>query len=190
MTFQSNKCSDAQPDVIQHRAQAAAMRSLNQTLLFQSAVIHFNPPRRQSKSFALCFGHLSQARRPVFRCAVCSANPKYFDLSETFEPTKRAVSATQPGFRNRLQFAVAAKSNLAVGFQTSQKMPAQGTAQLQIFNRPIPAVKTNQVRIKPTLRLPPAAFQRNGRSWFCGRGLYQTRGNLRGRNGHRLSKAK
>ena len=69
MTFQPQKRPDAQPDVIQHRAQAAALHPLNQTLLLQTAMIHLNPPRRERELFALGLGHPEKARRPVLRCA-------------------------------------------------------------------------------------------------------------------------
>ena len=69
MTFKAHKCPDAQPAVIQNGAQPAALRPFNQTLLLQAAMVHFNPPRRQSKLLAFRFGHPGKARRPEVLCA-------------------------------------------------------------------------------------------------------------------------
>ncbi len=135
MTFKAQKRPNAQPDVIQHGAHSAALRPFNQALLFQTAMIHFNPPRRESKLFAFGFGHLEKARRPVFRCAVCGTNPKHFDFSESLEPQERPVTAAQPGLRNCFQLAVP-DSNLPIGFEPGQKMPAQATHQFEVLNRP------------------------------------------------------
>ena len=151
MTFNSHKCPNTKSDVISHRSQAAALRALNQTLLFKGAMIHFNAPRAFSLRFPLRVSHLVKTRRPVFRCAVCGANPKYFDFSETFEPADCPVSATQSGFGDSLNPA-AANSDLPVRFQAGQKMPAQRTTQFQILNRSIPTVEANQFGIKTALK--------------------------------------
>ncbi len=113
-------------------------------------MIHLNPPRRERKLLALGCAHFLKARRPVLRCAVCGANPKYFDVSKSLEPAARPVTAAQPGLRNGFQLA-RADANLAVGFEPRQKMPAQRAHQFQIFNRRIPTVETHQLGIKPAL---------------------------------------
>ena len=69
MTFKAHESSNTQPDMIQDGAQTAALRSFNQALLFQTAMIHFNAPRGDGISFPLRFAHLLKARRPIFRCA-------------------------------------------------------------------------------------------------------------------------
>ncbi len=139
MTFNSHKRSDAQSDVIEHGSPAAALRAFDQTLLFQTAMIHFDPPGGFGFSFPLSFGHFPQAGRPVFRCAVRGANPKHFDFSKTFEPQKRSVTAGQTCFGDGLQTALP-DSDLPVGFEPRQKMPAQSATQFQVLNRPIPTV--------------------------------------------------
>ncbi len=139
MTFNSHKRSDTKPDMIQHGSQPTALRSFNQTLLFQRPMIHFNPPRAQGAGFPLRFGHLAQACRPVFRRVVCGADAKYFNLSETFEPADCAIAAAQSGFRYRLQPALV-DSDLPVRFEPRQKMPAKRAHQLQVFHRSIPAI--------------------------------------------------
>ena len=150
MTFNSHKRSDTQSDVIQHRAQSSALSAFDQALLFQRPMIHLNPPRTLGLGFPLSFSHCSQIRRPVFRCVVCGANPKYPDFSKTFEPQNCAVTARQSGFRNCLQTA-AADSDLPIGFQPRQKMPTQRATQFQVVNRRIPTVEANKLRIKSTL---------------------------------------
>ena len=150
MTFQSHKCSDAQPDMIQHRAQATALGAFNQTLLFEGAMIHFNAPRTSGFGFPFRLGHFPKARRPVFRRAVCGADAKHFDLSETFEPHRCAVSAAQPGIRDGLQTAPL-DIDLPVRFESGQKMPTQRAHQFQVFNRSVPTVETNKLRIEAAL---------------------------------------
>lgn len=150
MTFQSHKCPNAQPDVIAHRTQPSALRAFNQTLLLQSAMIHFNSPRAFGLRYTLSFSHPVKARRPVFRCAVRGANPKYFNLTETFEPADCAITAAQSGFGHGLQLA-GCHSDLAVGFEPRQKMPAHCPTQLEVFNRRIPTVETHRFGIKPAL---------------------------------------
>jgi len=105
MTFNSHKRSDAKSDVIQHRAKSSALRAFDQTLLFQSAMIHLNAPRRFGLGFALGFGHRLQIRRPVFRRAVCGANAKHFDFSKAFEPADCPIAAAQPGIGYGFQSA-------------------------------------------------------------------------------------
>ncbi len=134
MTLQAQKCSNAQPDVIQHRAQPTALRPLNQTLLLQTAMRHFNPPCRERKFRALRLAHFEKVRRPVFRCAVYGTNPKYFDFSKPFEPAERPISAAQASFGDCLQFAVP-DSDLPIRLEPSQKMPAICANQFQILNR-------------------------------------------------------
>ena len=124
MTFISDKCSDAQTDVTQHRAQSSTLGAFNQALLFQRPMVHLDSPRRERKVFPLRFAHLFKTRRPIFRCAVCRANPKYFDPSETFEPTNSSIDARQSGFRDGLQSALV-DSDLPICFEPRQKMPAQ-----------------------------------------------------------------
>ncbi len=150
MTFQTHKCPNAQSDVIQHRTQPAALCAFNQTLLFQTAMIHFNPPCRESKFLTLRFAHPDKARRPVFRCAVCGANPKYFDFSKSLEPHECPISAAQAGFRDCLQFALT-HSDLPIRFEPSQKMPPQSANQFEVFDRSVPAIETNQFGIKAAL---------------------------------------
>ncbi len=176
MAFQAQKRSDTKSNVIHHRTQSAALCSLNQTLLFQRPMIHFNPPCGTSKIFSFSFGHQLETCRPIFRRAVCGEDTKYFDFSKSFEPTQRAVAAAQSGFRNSLKFP-ARDSDLPVRFQTNQKMPREGANRFQVLDRSIPTVETNKLRIKTAIE-GFTAFPRNGRSWFCGRGLYQTRDNL------------
>ena len=189
ITFQPQKCPNAEPDVIQYGTQAPALGAFNQALLFQTAMVHFNPPRRAGKLFAFRFSHLGKARCPVLRCAVCGTNPKYFDLTKSFEPPVRPVAPAKARFRDRLQLAVP-NSKLAILFQSSQKMPIQRATQFQVFNRSIPTIKTNQWRIETTLRLPPAAFRQNGHFWFCHPGLCQTRDNQSEHSEHRQSRAR
>ncbi len=150
MTFNSHKCPNTKSDVIQHRALAAALSAFNQTLLFQRPMIHLDPPCRFGLDFPFGFSHRSQARRPVFRCAVCGANTKYFDLSKTFEPADCSVAARQSGIGHRLQ-TTAVDSDLPVRFQARQKMPAQSPNQFQVFDRRIPTVETNKLRVKAAL---------------------------------------
>ena len=159
MTFQTHKRSDTQPDVIQHGAQAAALRPLNQTLLFQTTVIHLNAPRRERRFLALRLAHPEKARRPVLRCAVCGANPKHFDFSKPFEPNNRPVPAAQPGGGDRFQLACA-DSDLPIRFQPRQKMPAHRAHQFQIVNRGIPAIKTNKSGIKAALACREQHFRK------------------------------
>ena len=140
MTFQSHKCPNTQSDVIQHRAQSAALSAFDKALLFQRPMIHFDPPRRFGLRFPFSFGHFFKARRPIFRCAVCSTNPEYFDLSKTFEPYNCSVAAAQSSFRHGLQRA-AADSDLPVRLEARQKMPAQRAAQFQVLNRPVPTAR-------------------------------------------------
>ncbi len=94
MTLQPHKRSDTKPDVIQHGAQTAALRAFNQTLLFQSAMIHFNAPRAYGKIFPLHLAHCFKARRPVFRRAVCGKDAKYFDFAKSLEPNNRPPPAS------------------------------------------------------------------------------------------------
>jgi hypothetical protein len=150
MTFYSHKCSNTKSDVIQHRAQSSALRSFDQALLFEGAMIHLNPPRSLGLRFPFRFGHLLEARRPVFRRAVYGADAKHFDFAESFKPNNRAIAAAQPGIRDRLQTA-SVNVDLPVRFQPGQKMPPQDAHQFQIFNRPIPIIETNKRRIQTTL---------------------------------------
>jgi len=158
MTLKAQKRPNTQPNVIQHRSKATALCPLNQTLLFQTAMVHLNPPRRESEFLALRLAHLGKVRRPVFRCAVCGANPKYFDFSKSFEPADCPVAAAQPGFRDCLQFA-RADSDLAVRLEPGQKMPATCANQFEVLNRSIPAIETHQFGIKPALK--------GGKQHFC-----------------------
>ena len=126
------------------------MRPLNQTLLLQTAMIHLNPPRRERELFALDLDHPEKARRPVLRCAVCGANPQYFDFAKPLEPANCPVPAAQAGFGDGLEFALM-HSNLPVRFEPCKKMPAQRAHQFQIVNRSLPAIKTNKSGIKSAL---------------------------------------
>jgi len=105
MTFNPHKCSDTKSDVIQYGSQAAALSAFDQALLFKGAMIHLNPPRTLGGDFPPDFSHLLKARRPVFRRAVCGANPKYFDLPETLEPDDCSITACQSSIRDGLQTA-------------------------------------------------------------------------------------
>ncbi len=125
MTFKPHKRSDTKPDLIHHPAKPSALGAFNQTLLFKGAMIHLNPPSTFGFDFPLSFGHLLKACRPVFRCAVCGANPKYFDLSETLEPDQRAVPAAQSGIDNGAQTALVA-FDLPIRLQARQKMSRKG----------------------------------------------------------------
>ncbi len=150
MTFNSHKRPDTQPNMIQHGTQSAALGAFNQTLLLQSAMIHFNAPRGFGKLFALRLAHPVKTRRPVLRRAVCRKDTKYFDFAESFKPDECAIAAAQSGFRNGLQFARAC-ADLPVRFEPRQKMPTQRAHQFQVFNRSIPAIETNQLRTKTAL---------------------------------------
>ena len=150
MAFNSHKRSDTQPDVVQYGVSSSALRSFNQTLLFQSAMIHLNAPRRFGKAFAFRLAHRVETRRPVLRRAVCGTNPEYFDLSETFEPHDGSITAAQPGIGDGLQTAPL-DIDLPVRFESGQKMPTQRAHQFQVFNRSVPTVETNKLRIEAAL---------------------------------------
>jgi hypothetical protein len=96
MTFQPHKRSDTQPDVIQNGAQSATLCAFNQTLLFQTAMIHFNAPRAIWQTLGVPVR--SSLRRLVaqYSAAPSVANPKHFDLTETFEPNNRAAAGHSP----------------------------------------------------------------------------------------------
>jgi hypothetical protein len=149
MTFQPHECPNAQTDVIHHGTIPSALGAFNQTLLFKSAMIHLNPPRAFGKDRPFRFAHRLKARRPVFRRAVCGALAEHFDFAETLEPNN-CPPATQPGFRNSFQPAPV-NVDLAVRFQTRQEMPRERANQFEIFNRPVPAIETNQLWIKTAL---------------------------------------
>ena len=134
--------------MIQHRAHPTALGAFDQTLLLQTAMIHFNPPRRECQLLAFRFCHSVEVRCPVFRCAVCGTNPKYFDFSKSFEPAGRSISTAQPSQRNGLQFALP-DSDLAVCFEPRQKMPPQRAHQFEIFDGSIPAIEAHHFRLKP-----------------------------------------
>ena len=189
MTFQAHKSSNTQPDMIQYRTQSAALSAFNQTLLLQAAMIHFNPPRTASGGFSFRFGHFLKARRPEVLCAVCGANPKYFDFSETCSPTHRAIAAGQSGIGYGLQPA-SVDIDLPVRFQARQKMPAQRAHQFQIFNRAIPTVETNQVRIETPLVRRKRHFREMVVFGFTPPCLYQIRDNQPEHNALRPSRAR
>lgn len=113
-------------------------------------MIQLNPPRRFGLHFAFRLAHCFKARRPILRRAVYGADAEHFDFAETFEPTNCAVSAAQPGLRNGLQ-TVLVDSDLPVRLQASQKVPAERATEFQVFNRAVPTIKTNQLRVKSAL---------------------------------------
>ncbi len=188
MTLQPYKCPNAQTDVIHYWAKPSALCAFNQTLLFQAAMIHLNPPRRLCKIFSFRFAHLLKARRPIFRRAVCRAEAEHLDFSKTFEPNHVAAAA-KPGFGDGFQPA-SVDVDLPVRLQARQKMPVQRTHQLQIFNRSLPAIKTNKFRVKSTL---PCGKQHFGKVVVFGFPIAvacQTRDNQPGRTVSRPSRAK
>ncbi len=146
MTFKANKCSHAQSDVIQHRAKAA-LRPFNQTLLLQTAMIHFNPPRKTSRFLASRLAHFLKPGRPMFRRAVRSTAAKHFDFSKTFKPhdlTACFQSCSRDGLQPR-----SIDIDLPVRFEPGQKMPTRRECQLQVFNRAIPTIETDHLQIEP-----------------------------------------
>ncbi len=85
MAFNSDKRSDTQTDVIDDGSPSPDLSAFNQALLFKSAMIHLNAPRRFGLPFPLGLGHLPKARRPVFRRAVCGADAEYLNFAETYD---------------------------------------------------------------------------------------------------------
>ncbi len=148
MTLQPHKRSDTQPDMIQHRAQPTALGAFNQTLLFKGAMIHLNAPRAFGLRFPFRFAHLLDARRPIFRRAVCSANTEYFDFSKPFEPHHCSIAAAQSGFGDRLQTA-SVDVDLPVRLQARQKMPRERRTNLRFSTDPYPLSKQTSSGLNP-----------------------------------------
>ena len=116
MTFNSHKRSNTKSDVIQYGSQPSALGAFDQALLFKGAMLHLNAPRTFGGDFPLGFSHLLKTCCPVLRCAVCGANPKYFDLPETLEPDDCSITACQSSIRDSLQTA-SVDVDLAVCFE-------------------------------------------------------------------------
>src|SRR5947208_15114578 len=130
MAFYSQKCSQAQTDMIQDRTHTAALCAFYQTLLFNRSMIHFYPPTCFCLSLAFLFSHFLETGCPIFCRAVCGADAEYFDLSKIFEPDHSSISAAQSGIRDGLQ-RTSADSNLPILFEPGQKIPTQTETQFQ-----------------------------------------------------------
>lgn len=141
MTFQSQKSPQTQTDVILPLTAAAALRSFNQTLLFDAAMKMFNLPTVTGIFDALQIAYFDLRTRLVLRRAVRGNVAKHFAETETFKPDHVPVFANLD-FRNCTEsFSVGV--DLPVRFQPGQKTPAEGVHQFQIPNQGIPTIKTN-----------------------------------------------
>src|SRR5947209_5200392 len=130
MTFQSQKRSQAKPDMIAPRATRANLRSFNQAELLDAAMIVLNRPREACPFDSLQITHLKMIGRPQFNVAVCGNYLEHSNEAITFEPDDAPRSAD-------LHFADSTQArsvgiNFAIGLQPGQPVPAERPNQFQV----------------------------------------------------------
>jgi hypothetical protein len=149
MTFNSQEGSQTQQNMIQARLPATSLRALDQTKLFDSAMILLNSIGLFGEIFALCLRHFSNRSCPMFRAAVLVNCPKHSNQSESLQPENSSRSGNE-NFRDWLE-SFFIRVHFSIRFQPGQKMPANRAHQFQIFNRRIPAIKTNKSWFKSAI---------------------------------------
>src|SRR5438128_10853952 len=123
MTFQSQKRSQTQIDVIAPRAPRPNLRSFNQAELLDAAMVVFNGPREACPFDSLQVAHLNFIGRPPFNVAVCGDYLEHSNQSITFEPDD-APMCYDLHFADSTQ-ACAVGINFAIRLQPRQPVPAE-----------------------------------------------------------------
>src|SRR2546421_11732972 len=147
MTFQSEKRSQAQPDVITPCPARAYLRSFNQAELLDAAMIVLNRPREAGPLDSLQILHLNFIGRPHFNVAVCGNYLEDADKAIAFEPHHAAPCANLD-FTDSAQ-ARPLRINFAIRLQARQPYPVKRADQLQVFDARIPAIENHARRPKP-----------------------------------------
>ena len=79
MSFEANKCTDHQTNMIALRNFEPVLATLNTGELFETTMVDFNLPGIQGVKRSLFNGHVQAAGSPIFRVAICADRPKHLD---------------------------------------------------------------------------------------------------------------
>ena len=150
MTFQTQKRSQAQADVIAPRPARSHLRPLDQAELFQAAMIILDRPGKRRPFDSLQIIHLQAIGRPQFSVAVCGDDLEDADQPIAFEPD-HAAGFTDLDLTHRLQ-PLTIRINFPVTLQSGQPNPIAGANQLQIIEARIPTIKDHTVGRKSSAR--------------------------------------
>src|SRR5436305_1691211 len=148
MTFQSEKRSQAQPDVITPCPARAHLRSFYQTELLDAAMIVLNRPREAGPLDSLQVAHLNFIGRPPFNVAVCGDYLEDADKAIAFEPHHATRCADLDLIDSTQTRPVGI--NFAVRLQARQPYPVKRANQLQVFDARIPTIEEHACGPKPT----------------------------------------
>ena len=123
MTFEPQKCAQAQINMIAPGTARPHLRFLDQTELLQAAMIILNRPGKRRPFDPLQIAHLEVIGRPQLSVAVCGDDLEDADQPIAFEP-HHAAAFTDLDPTDGLQ-ALPVRVNFPVTFQLRQPNPVK-----------------------------------------------------------------
>ena len=173
MPFQTQKCSQCQPDVVALSAGFARRTSFHSGELFEPPMVVLDPPGLLCVIDARQLVHVQVVGNPVPRAAVFSNDPERLDRPETFDVNDRP-SRCDRHFADRA-VAGAVRIDPAVATDLSQEMSVVGSDCFEVVLAGIPEVETDVAGANPRAFAVASIWRKKSFLFRAGSWVFSTR---------------